>query len=127
MADDLLTTGGQQAVAGRTGWFVQPSYRASSECKVPIGSFELHLRELAGLTGDFGTLLPRAIVGVMMLMVGIEMFKFTRRLRFNLEIALGAITVGGYVTSNMAAGFVAALTVRYLLVRRQGGATDGER
>ena len=80
VADDLLATGEQGAVAGRTGWFVQPFHRASSECKVRICSFEFNQRGLAGS-----------------------------------------------VAVNMAAGFVAALTVRYLLVRRQGGATDGER
>ena len=60
-------------------------------------------------------------------MVGIELLKFARDLQLNRDLVPVAVTAAGSAAVNMAAGFVAALTIRYLLVRRQGGATDGER
>ncbi|MCK4283400.1 MAG: hypothetical protein KAX44_03705 [Candidatus Brocadiae bacterium] len=52
---------------------------------------------------------------------------FEFNLRLNRDLVLAAVTVVGSVAVNVAAGCVAGLIVRYLLVRRQGGATDGER
>ena len=70
---------------------------------------------------------PRAIVGAMMLLVGIELFKFARDLRLNRNLIPVAVTVVGSVAINMAVGFIAGLAVHYLLVRHPGDATDGER
>jgi len=70
---------------------------------------------------------PRAIVGAMMFLVGIGLFKFARDLRFNRNLIPVAVTVVVSVAINMAAGFVAGLTVHYVLVRHPGGPADGQR
>ena len=70
---------------------------------------------------------PRAIVGAMMLLVGIELFKFARDLRLDRGLIPVAVTVVGSVALNMAVGFVAGLAVHYLIVRRTEGAAHGER
>jgi MFS superfamily sulfate permease-like transporter len=67
---------------------------------------------------------PIAIVGAMMLLVGIELAKFGRDLRFNREILPVAVTVLGSVTLNMAVGFVAGLIVHYVILRNSKGPTD---
>jgi MFS superfamily sulfate permease-like transporter len=82
---------------------------------------------LAAVIASLFVAFPRAIVGAMMLLVGIELFKFARDLRLDRNLIPVAVTVVGSVAFNMAAGFVAGLAVHYLLVRRPGGATDGER
>ncbi|MFW6107049.1 MAG: putative sulfate/molybdate transporter [bacterium] len=68
---------------------------------------------------------PTAIVGAMMFLVGIELVKFARDLRWNRELLPVAVTVAGSVATNMAVGFVAGLAAHYLLCRRPGGAADG--
>lgn len=77
---------------------------------------------VAGLFGVF----PAAIIGAMLLLVGLEMIKFARKMRPDKDlIPLGA-TVGVSLLSNMALGFIAGLAVYYLvrsLVRRRGGCT----
>lgn len=62
---------------------------------------------------------PLAIVGAMMFLVGVELVKFARDLRFNRELASVAATVVGSLALNMAFGFLAGLTAYYLLVRKQ--------
>jgi MFS superfamily sulfate permease-like transporter len=69
---------------------------------------------------------PLAIVGAMMLLVGIELLKFARDLRADCGLVPFAVTVVGSLAINMAAGLVAGMAVHYLIVRRPGGATDGE-
>jgi len=70
---------------------------------------------------------PCAIVGAMMLLVGIALFKFARDLRLDRGVIPVAVTVVGSVALNMAVGFVAGLAVHYLIVRRGEGAAHDER
>ena len=92
-----------------------------------IGSFEFSPRETAGSMGDSGTLPAHAIVRAMMLLVGIELFRFAGDLRLNRDPVPVAITPVVSVAVNMAVGFVAALLFHYPFLRRPGSATDGER
>ena len=80
----------------------------------------------AGITSLF-VAFPRAIVGAMMLLVGIELFKFARDLRFDRGLIPVAVTVAGSVAANMAVGFVAGLAVHCLIVRSTEGAVHGKR
>ena len=64
---------------------------------------------------------PMAIVGAMMFMVGVELFKFGRDLRPNRELLPVAATVLGSVLLNMAAGFAAGVAVHYLIFRGPQG------
>ena len=58
---------------------------------------------IAGLFAAF----PKAIVGAMMFMVGLELIKFVRHLRAWKDIAVLVVTVAVALLSNMALGFVA--------------------
>ena len=69
---------------------------------------------------------PMAIVGGMMFLVGIELVKFARDLRWNRELLPVAATVVGSVALNMAVGFVVGLATHYLLCRRPGGAPNAQ-
>jgi hypothetical protein len=60
---------------------------------------------------------PSAIVGAMMLLVGIELGKFAKDIRLNLELIPTAVTVAGSVIFNMAVGFAAGLIIHYALIR----------
>jgi MFS superfamily sulfate permease-like transporter len=71
---------------------------------------------LAGSIAAIFAAFPMAIVGAMMVMVGIELCKFARDLRWNRELLPAAATVVGSLAVNMALGFVAGLAVHYLLV-----------
>lgn len=92
-----------------------------------VGSFEFNLRELAGALGDFGTLLPLAIVGAMMLLVGVEMVKFAHDLRFNRHLVPVAATLAGSLLVNMAVGFAVGLAVHYLLLGKEPRDADAQR
>ena len=72
---------------------------------------------LAGSIAAIFMAFPSAIVGAMMVMVGIELAKFGRDLRLNRELLPVAATVLCSVGFNMAVGFVAGLAVHYLIVR----------
>jgi MFS superfamily sulfate permease-like transporter len=104
-----------------------------------IGSFEFNLRELAGSLGDFGTLLPLAgsiasifaafplaIVGAMMVLVGVEMVKFARDLRFNRHLVPVAATLAGSLLANMAVGFAAGMVTHYLLLGKEHRHADAQ-
>ncbi len=70
---------------------------------------------------------PLSIVGAMMLLVGIELTKFSRDLRWSRELIPVAVTVGGSVAFNMAVGFAAGIIVHYLMTRtgrRRDGISD---
>jgi MFS superfamily sulfate permease-like transporter len=70
---------------------------------------------LAGSIASLFAAFPSAIIGAMMLLVGIEMVKFTRDVRWSLElIPLGA-TVAVSVFTNMAFGFAAGMAAHYLI------------
>ncbi|NIO27741.1 MAG: hypothetical protein GTO29_04205 [Candidatus Latescibacteria bacterium] len=56
---------------------------------------------------------PMAILGAMMLLVGIELVKFARKVRFDRDFLPFAATVGLAITMNMAFGFLAGLAVHY--------------
>ncbi|RJP69701.1 MAG: hypothetical protein C4532_10505 [Candidatus Abyssobacteria bacterium SURF_17] len=60
---------------------------------------------------------PKAIIGAMMFLVGIELMKFARDLKANWELLPLAVTVVGAVAVNMAVGFVLGLLAHYLFVR----------
>jgi len=58
---------------------------------------------------------PTAIVGAMMLLVGIELTKFARDIKLNKDIIPLGITAAVSVISNMAYGFLAGLAVHYII------------
>ena len=82
---------------------------------------------LAGGIASLFLAFPRAIVGAMMLLVGIELFKFARDLRLDRGLTPVAVTVAGSVAVNMAVGFAAGLAVHYLIVGRTKGAAHADR
>lgn len=82
------------------------------------GAIEIALGIL--LAGSIATIFvsfPLAIVGGMMLLVGIELFKFAKELRLDRGLIPVAVTVLGSVAVNMAVGFVAGLLSHYLCAR----------
>jgi len=84
-------------------------------------------RFLAASIASLFVAFPRAIVGSMMLLVGIELFKFARDLRLDRGLIPVAVTVAGSVAVNMAVGFAAGLAVHYLIVGRTKGAAHADR
>lgn len=68
------------------------------------------------------TFFPVAIIGAMMLLVGIELTMFARDLRFDKEIVPMLVTVVFSLAVNMACGFIAGLAFyhasRYLFIRK---------
>jgi hypothetical protein len=81
------------------------------------GSIEITLGlVLAGSIAAIFTAFPLSILGAMMLMVGIELAKFARDLRFDRQLIPVAATVCVSLIVNMAAGFAAGLFTYYLIV-----------
>ncbi len=75
---------------------------------------------IAGLFANF----PIAIIGAMMLMVGIELTKFGRDIRWGWDLVPMAVTVAVSLASNMAFGFLAGIAVHYsarFLTGKKGG------
>ncbi len=70
---------------------------------------------------------PTAIVGAMMFMVGIEMVKFSRDLRFDRHLVPVAVTLGGSLLANMAVGFSAGMAAHLLLIGGGGRRVVGRR
>jgi MFS superfamily sulfate permease-like transporter len=64
---------------------------------------------IAGLFSAF----PSAIIGAMMLLVGIELTKFIRDVRVGLDLVPLAVTVAVALLFNMAIGFAGGLAVHY--------------
>lgn len=62
----------------------------------------------------FGTF-PQAIIGAMMLLVGVELVKFARDVRWGRDLVPMAITVAVSVVTNMAFGFLSGLAVHHLM------------
>jgi MFS superfamily sulfate permease-like transporter len=81
---------------------------------------------LAGSIAAIFAAFPLAIVGAMMLLVGIELVKFCRDLRFTRELVPVAATVAGSLVLNMAVGFVAGMAVHYVVFRGRRGTADAE-
>jgi hypothetical protein len=80
---------------------------------------------LAGSIATIFASFPMAIVGAMMVLVGVEMVKFARDLRFDRRLFPVAATLGGSLLANMAVGFAAGMAVHLLIVGRQRGGADG--
>lgn len=72
---------------------------------------------LAGSIAAVFAAFPTAIVGAMMLMVGIEMAKFSKDLRPNRHLLPVITTVAGSLVFNMAVGFAAGIITHYLIVK----------
>jgi MFS superfamily sulfate permease-like transporter len=74
---------------------------------------------LAGSIAAIFAAFPLAIVGAMMLLVGIEMVKFARDLRFNRQLIPVSATLAGSLLVNMAVGFTAGMVVHHVFVGRE--------
>ena len=68
----------------------------------------------ASFTGLF-SVFPSAILGAMLLLIGIELVKFGRELRFNIELVPVGLTVLVALLSNLALGFLAGLVSYHLI------------
>jgi predicted benzoate:H+ symporter BenE len=80
------------------------------------GSIEIVLGLLfAGSIVSLFAAFPMAIVGAMLLLVGIELVKFSRDLRFDRQLVPVAATLVGSLLVNMAVGFAIGLVVHYVL------------
>ncbi len=77
---------------------------------------------LAGSIAGIFAAFPTAIVGAMMLLVGLQLAKSARDLRWNRSVLTVAATVAGSVAVNMAVGFAAGLALHYLIVGRSRAA-----
>lgn len=64
---------------------------------------------IAGLFASF----PTAIIGAMMLLVGIELARFTRDVGFNNDLVPLGVTLAASLATNMAIGFLAGLAAHY--------------
>lgn len=81
------------------------------------GALELFLGLfLAGSIASLFVAFPSAIIGGMMLLVGLELTRFARDIRLSLDLVSLAATVAVAVRTNMAFGFAAG-TAGYYLVR----------
>ena len=80
------------------------------------GIFEIVLGLFfAGSIAVLFTAFPQAIIGAMLLLVGVEMLKFAKDLRFNQNLIPTATTVILALTFNMAVGFFVGLGVYHAL------------
>jgi MFS superfamily sulfate permease-like transporter len=70
---------------------------------------------LASSIAGIFTFFPTAIIGAMMLLVGIELTKCAKDVRADKELIPMSITVIVSLTTNMAYGFLAGLAVHYLI------------
>jgi xanthine/uracil/vitamin C permease (AzgA family) len=80
------------------------------------GSIEIALGLfLAGSIAALFTIFPTAIIGAMMLMVGIELTKLARGIRWGTDIISIAATLVVSLSFNMAYGFLAGFVVYYVI------------
>jgi len=80
------------------------------------GSIEIGLGVLfASSIGILFASFPMAIVGAMMLLVGLELVKFARDLRWNSDLIYVAMTTTLALLTNMAVGFIAAASAYHLV------------
>ncbi|MFP4028419.1 MAG: putative sulfate/molybdate transporter [Candidatus Brocadiia bacterium] len=79
---------------------------------------------LAGSIATLFAAFPMAIVGAMMLMVGVELFKFAGELGLDGRLIPVAATVIGSVALNMAVGFAAGIILHYLVLGRPEVSND---
>ena len=80
---------------------------------------------LAGSIAGLFAAFPMAIVGGMLFLVGMELVKFGRKLRFGRELIPVAFTVLGAVLLNMAVGFAVGILVHYLMFRGSRNRKEG--
>lgn len=71
---------------------------------------------IAGLFSVF----PAAIIGAMMLLVGIELTKFARDIRWERDLVPLTATVAAALLTNMAVGFLTGLAAHYGMVQLRG-------
>lgn len=91
------------------------------------GVFEIALGVFfAGSIAAIFTSFPMAIVGAMMLLVGIKLLEFARELRLNRYLLPFIVTVIGSLVFNMAVGFAAGLAIHYCLLRRMEGISKAQ-
>ena len=81
---------------------------------------------LAGSIAALFAALPMAIVGAMMLLVGIEMVRFACDLRFNRQLIPVAVTLAGSLLANMAVGFAVGIVTHYLLLGKEHRHADAQ-
>jgi len=81
---------------------------------------------LAGSIARLFAAFPPAIVGAMMIMVGLGLARFVRELRPGPDLLPLGATVLGSLAANMAVGFVLGLAVHYLVSARLRGGRAGE-
>ena len=76
----------------------------------------------ASFTGLF-SVFPRAILGAMLFLVGLELVKFGKELRFNFQLIPVALTVLTALLSNLALGFLVGLgsyhLIQHIIKRKQ--------
>jgi len=82
---------------------------------------------LAGSIASIFAAFPLAIVGAMMLLVGVEMVKFARDLRFDRHLVPVAATLVGSLLTNMAVGFAAGLAAHYIWLGKEHRRADAPR
>jgi hypothetical protein len=70
---------------------------------------------LATCIAGLFTVFPMAIIGAMLLMVGIELILFAKDVRLDVDVVPLAATVVVSLVSNMAFGFLAGLAAHYLI------------
>lgn len=80
----------------------------------------------AGSIAALFAVFPMAIIGAMMLLVGVELTKFAKDLSFNRELAPMALTVILALVFNMAVGFFAGLALYHLMRRGAAGRDRAE-
>lgn len=120
--------GGMPLCHGAGGLAAQYYFGArTGGANVIEGSLEIFLGLfLAGSIAAIFAGFPLAIVGAMMFLVGIEMTKFVRHLRFDRELIPALATVLGSIALNMAVGFLLGFAVHYLMFGKSG-TTERER
>ncbi len=80
------------------------------------GIIEIFLGLFLALSiADLFSVFPLAIIGAMMLLVGIELTKFTRDVSLNKDVIPLSITLIISLLTNMAFGFVAGVIIHYVL------------
>jgi MFS superfamily sulfate permease-like transporter len=82
---------------------------------------------LAGSIASIFAAFPLAIVGAMMLLVGVEMVKFVRDLQFDRHLIPVAATLAGSLLANMSVGFAVGIAVHYLLLGKEHRRADTQR
>ena len=68
---------------------------------------------LAGSIAALFTVFPTAIIGAMMFLIGIELTKFAKDIRWGIDIIPLAVTLVLSLATNMAYGFIAGIAVHY--------------